>query len=534
MKALLRIITLLRVCIRHRLDVPLLRLPIPMALRIALWLMPWRVLVPVRGSEPERVKNALIDLGPVFVKFGQLLATRRDLLADEWVEPLGSLLDKVPPFAGAEAQKIIEQAIGQSVDSAFKEFDQNPLASASVAQVHAARLSSGEAVVVKVIRPGIQRTIRRDIRLMRAMASLLNTWVPDLRRLRAQAVIDEFEKTIYDELDLQREAANASQLGRNFEDSDLLYIPKIYWQFTNPKVLVQERIFGVQVNDLEAIDAAGINRKELARVGVEIFFTQVFRDSFFHADMHPGNIFVNPSTPSQPQYMAVDFGIVGSLTREDQAYLARILLAFFERDYRQIAQLHVDCGWLPADTPVHEFEGAIRAVSEPIFAKPLAEISFAQVLLGLFQTARRFNMQVQPQLVLLQKTMLNIEGLGRQLYPQLDLWETAQPILRKWYKAQVSPKTVVRQLRDNWPDMAQQLPHIPGLVHDALAQQAKAKTANEQVVVKPASKRPWLAVVLFAAGAVTLPLDWHALWHYAPVSSLAMIVALIWLWRAGK
>lgn len=533
MKAVLRIFTLLRVCIRHRLDVPLLRLPIPLAVRLVIWLMPWRYLVPVRGAEPERVKAALIDLGPVFVKFGQLLATRRDLLAEQWLEPLASLLDKVPPFAGAEAQAIIEQAIGEPVNTAFKEFDQAPLASASVAQVHAARLSSGEAVVVKVIRPGIVRTIRRDIRLMRALAGLLHTWVPDLRRLRAHAVIDEFEKTLYDELDLQREAANASQLKRNFADSELLYIPQIYWQYTNPKVLVQERIFGLQVNDIEAIDAAGIDRKELARVGVEIFFTQVFRDSFFHADMHAGNIFVNSATPSQPQYMAVDFGIVGSLTREDQAYLARILLAFFERDYHQIAQLHVDCGWLPADTPVHEFEGAIRTVSEPIFDKPLAEISFAQVLLGLFQTARRFNMQVQPQLVLLQKTMLNIEGLGRHLYPQLDLWQTAQPILRKWYQAQVSPKTVVRQLRDNWPDMAQQLPQLPGLLHAALEQQSKSQVNIEMPPLKR-SKGHWLPIAILTISLATLPMDWYALWYYAPLNSLVIAAALVWLWRGNR
>ncbi|MDP6969361.1 MAG: ubiquinone biosynthesis regulatory protein kinase UbiB [Gammaproteobacteria bacterium] len=533
MKALLRIFTLLRVLVRHRLDVPLLRQTIPFALRLAIWLMPWRHLVPVRGSEPQRVKDALIDLGPVFVKFGQLLATRRDLLADEWVEPLASLLDKVPPFSGQAAQVIIEEAIGQPVAEAFKEFELTPLASASVAQVHAARLSSGEAVVVKVIRPGIKRVMYRDIRLMRALARLLNTWVPDFRRLRANDVINEFEKTLYDELDLQREAANASQLERNFTGSELLYIPQTYWQYTNRKVLVQERIFGLPVNDIAAIEAAGIDRKELARVGVEIFFTQVFRDSFFHADMHPGNIFVNPATPSQPQYMAVDFGIVGSLTHEDQAYLARILLAFFERDYHQIAQLHVDCGWLPADTPVREFESAIRAVSEPIFARPLAEISFAQVLLGLFQTARRFNMQVQPQLVLLQKTMLNIEGLGRQLYPQLDLWQTAQPILRQWYKAQVSPKQVVRQLRDSWPDMAQQLPQLPGLLHKALEQQAQPRELGDIKSEKP-RQNSLLPFALLAAGLFTMPLNWLWLWQHAPLNSLLIIVALFWLWRGNR
>ncbi len=531
MKAFIRTLALLRVVIRHRLDVPLLRLPIPLALRLLIWCMPWRWLVPVKASEPERVKQALIDLGPVFVKLGQLLATRRDLLADQWVEPLASLLDKVPPFSGAKAQQIIEQAIGLPVSEAFKEFQQEPLASASVAQVHAARLSSGEAVVVKVIRPGIEKVMRRDIRLMRAVARVINTWSPDLRRLRANDVIDEFEKTLYDELDLQREAANASQLRRNFEDSELLYIPKIYWDYTNRKVLVQERIFALPVNDIEAIEAAGINRKELARVGVEIFFTQVFRDSFFHADMHPGNIFVNPATPSKPQYMAVDFGIVGTLTREDQAYLARILLAFFERDYHKIAQLHVDCGWLPEDTAVNEFEAAIRAVSEPIFAKPLAEISFAQVLLGLFQTARRFNMQVQPQLVLLQKTMLNIEGLGRQLYPQLDLWETAAPILRQWYKQQIHPKQVISQLQDNWPDMVQQLPQLPGLIHAALAQQAKAKVETAKQVKHGKSIMP---LGLLTLGLLSMPFNWAWIWQHAPINTLVILLALIWLWRQRK
>ena len=403
MKAILRGFSIVRVIIRYRLDVPLLGYALPVPVRLIFWCMSWRLLVPVRGTVAQRMRLALIDLGPVFVKLGQLMSTRRDMLDDELAEQLATLLDKVPAFDSALSKRLIEQALKQRVDQAFAEFDDIPLASASVAQVHSARLITGEAVVVKIIRPGIKRTIERDLRLMRLLAKIINVAVPDFQRLRLQDVIDEYQKTILDELDLQREAGNASQLRRNFKNSNLLYIPKMYWDLSNASVLVQERIFGLRVNDIEAIEKAGISRQELAKRGVEIFFTQVFRDSFFHADMHPGNIFVNPKIAHDPQYMAVDFGIVGSLSQEDQTYLARILLAFFNRDYRQIAQLHVDCGWLPADTKVHEFEGAIRGVSEPIFARPLAEISFAQVLLGLFQTARRFNMQVQPQLVLLQK-----------------------------------------------------------------------------------------------------------------------------------
>lgn len=538
MKALLRGFSILRVIIKYRLDVPLLGYALPLPVRLVFWCMPWRWLIPVRGTVAQRIRLALIDLGPVFVKFGQLLSTRRDMLDDELAEQLATLLDKVPAFDSKHSKRLIEQALKQSVGQAFAEFDDIPLASASVAQVHSARLASGESVVVKVIRPGIKPIIVRDLRLMRWVAKVINVAVPDLRRLCLHGVIDEYEKTIFDELDLQREAGNASQLRRNFDHSNLLYIPKIHWELSNKQVLVQERIHGLPVNDIDAIENAGIDRQELAKRGVEIFFTQVFRDSFFHADMHPGNIFVNPALPHDPQYMAVDFGIVGSLTREDQAYLARILLAFFNRDYRQIAQLHVDCGWLPADTKVHEFEGAIRGVSEPIFSRPLAEISFAQVLLGLFQTARRFNMQVQPQLVLLQKTMLNIEGLGRQLYPQLNLWETAQPILEQWFKQQVSPKQVYRQLKQEWPDLAQQLPHLPGLVHDALEQVSKPRVMIEAASDKPPQpSNHWggmvglalcLGAVLIHPVAIT-----HHIWA-APVSFVLGLAGVLVLWSRGN
>ncbi|MDO7573247.1 MAG: ubiquinone biosynthesis regulatory protein kinase UbiB [Oceanospirillaceae bacterium] len=537
MKAIFRSFSILRVIIRYRLDVALLGYALPLPVRLIFWCMPWRLLVPVRGNVGQRLRLALIDLGPVFVKFGQLLSTRRDMLDDELAEQLATLLDKVPAFDSQQSKRLIEQALKQTVVDAFAEFDDEPLASASVAQVHSARLISGEAVVVKIIRPGIRRTIERDLKLMRLVAKVINAAVPDLRRLRLHDVIDEYEKTILDELDLQREAGNASQLRRNFENSNLLYIPKMYWHLSNPSVLVQERIYGVPVSDIVAIEKAGISRQELAKRGVEIFFTQVFRDSFFHADMHPGNIFVNPSLPNDPQYMAVDFGIVGSLSQEDQTYLARILLAFFNRDYRQIAQLHVDCGWLPADTKVHEFEGAIRGVSEPIFSKPLAEISFAQVLLGLFQTARRFNMQVQPQLVLLQKTMLNIEGLGRQLYPQLNLWETAQPILEEWFKRQVSPKQVYRQLKQEWPDLVQQLPYLPGLVHDALQQSAHPLPITASVKKGPKAKGHWsgligLVFVLAAAALHPIPIA-NQVW-VAPVSTVLGLIGILILWNRGN
>ena len=537
MKALLRLFTLLRVFIRYRLDVLLLRRSLPFVVRLLIWCMPWRLLIKPKASEPERVKMALIALGPIFVKLGQILATRRDLLEDEWAEALTQLFDKVPPFAGNQARERVEQTLGQSVTETFKEFDDAALASASVAQVHSARLVTGESVIVKILRPGIKTIIRRDIGLMRFAANLVEAFIPDANRLRASEVIDQFEQTLHDELDLQREAANASQIKRNFAGSDLIYIPTIYWQYTSRDILVQERVYGLPVSDVNAIKSSGINCQELARVGVEIFFTQVFRDSFFHADMHGGNIFVDPDRLQQPRYLAVDFGIVGSLTRQDQSYLARILLAFFEQDYRAIAQLHVDCGWLPKDTPVHEFEGAVRAVSEPIFAKPLAEISFAQVLLGLFQTARRFNMQVQPQLVLLQKTLFNIEGLGRQLYPQLDLWQVAQPVLKRWYREQVSPKQVIKQLRTNWPDMAQQLPELPGLIHETLSQRVQVK--QQAVVPRKKSRAFLLPMALLLAFIVSL-FDQDQLsqlvtfiWYDSPLQFLGIVVAIAWLLRVN-
>jgi len=469
-KRLLRSFKILRVIARYRLDTFFDGLNLPVYLRVLLMLLPWRYMVAADKPRGERLRLALEALGPVFIKFGQMLSTRRDLLPDDVAEELKKLQDQVPPFGGAEAQRIIEQSLGQPVSELFAKFEQEPLASASVAQVHKATLGDGRDVVVKVIRPGIDRTIQKDVALLYGVAEIVQAIWADGRRLRPVEVVAEYEQTIFDELDLRKEAANGSQLHRNFAGSDILYVPEIYWDYTRANVLVMERIHGIPVADVDQLLAQNTDMKKLAERGVEIFFTQVFRDSFFHADMHPGNIFVSRENPQSPQYIAVDFGIVGSLTPEDQSYLARNFLAFFQRDYRQVAQLHVDSGWVPSDTNVDAFETAIRSVCEPIFEKPLKEISFGQVLLGLFQTARRFNMEVQPQLVLLQKTLLNIEGLGRQLYPELDLWKTAKPFLEGWMKERMGPKAVYRTVKQQAPDWLEKMPHMPQLIFDALNQ----------------------------------------------------------------
>jgi len=469
-KRLLRSFKILRVIARYRLDTFFDGVNLPVYLRVLLMLLPWRYMIAADKPRGERLRLALEALGPVFIKFGQMLSTRRDLLPDDVAEELKKLQDQVPPFGGAEAQRIIEQSLGQPVSELFAKFEQEPLASASVAQVHKATLGDGRDVVVKVIRPGIERTIQKDVALLYGVAEIVQAIWADGRRLRPVEVVAEYEQTIFDELDLRKEAANGSQLHRNFAGSDILYVPEIYWDYTRANVLVMERIHGIPVADVDQLLAQNTDMKKLAERGVEIFFTQVFRDSFFHADMHPGNIFVSRENPQSPQYIAVDFGIVGSLTPEDQSYLARNFLAFFQRDYRQVAQLHVDSGWVPSDTNVDAFETAIRSVCEPIFEKPLKEISFGQVLLGLFQTARRFNMEVQPQLVLLQKTLLNIEGLGRQLYPELDLWKTAKPFLEGWMKERMGPKAVYRTVKQQAPDWLEKMPHMPQLIFDALNQ----------------------------------------------------------------
>ena len=465
-----RIFVILWVVSRYRLDKFIPRKPLPLSVRILFIFAPWHVFPVPKLSKGERLRLSLEALGPIFIKFGQILSTRRDLLPDEIADELKKLQDKVPPFNGADAQAIIEQALGKKIGDLFAEFEQSPLASASIAQVHSATMHDGREVVVKVIRPGIEKTISQDIALLLILASLLEKYWEDGRRLHPLQIVEDYERTIYDELDLQREAANASQLRRNFLNSSLIYIPEIYWDYTHKKVLVMERIQGIPVADIDALKAANVNLKYLAETGVEIFFTQVFRDSFFHADMHPGNIFVDTTTPDKAKYIAIDFGIVGTLTPEDQNYLARNLLAFFKRDYKQVAELHISSGWVPEDTRVDEFESAIRTVCEPIFERPLKDISFGQFLLRLFQTARRFNMEVQPQLVLLQKTLLNIEGLGRQLYPDLDLWNTAKPYLENWMKERIAPPGVFKNIKQHLPDWLEQSPEVPRLLFDAMTQ----------------------------------------------------------------
>ncbi len=461
----MRVLHISWVLLRHGLDEVILAAHLFRGIRFFRFLSPffWAS----AGRRPpygERIRRALEDLGPIFVKFGQMVSTRRDLLPDEIADELAKLQDRVPPFPGHVAVKQIESAFRQKISDIFLEFDETPLASASIAQVHTATLLDGTKVVVKVLRPRIEKIIQRDVNLLATIARLAQRYSKEAKRLRPVEVADEFRKTIIDELDLMREAANASQLRRNFLNSEQLYVPEVYWDLCRRDVMVIERIHGTNVGNINALHEQGISMKMLGERGVEIFFTQVFRDNFFHADMHPGNIFVSP----EGQYIAVDFGIMGTLSTADQRYLAENLLAFFNRDYRRVAELHVESEWVPRSTRIDEFEAAIRTVSEPIFEKPLAEISFGHFLLRLFQVARRFDMQVQPQLVLLQKTLLNIEGLGRQLYPELDLWTTAKPFMETWIKQQVGPRAFAKRFKENLPLMSEQLPEIPLLAYRVL------------------------------------------------------------------
>lgn len=412
----------------------------------------------------EAIRHCLESLGPIFVKFGQLLSTRRDIVPDDIADALALLQDRVKPFDSKIAKQIIETRFKKPLSDIFTTFEEHPFASASIAQVHGAILKEGHAAIVKVLRPHIQNQIEQDIEWMTWLAKMTHRAFPKLRRFRPIDVVKEFELTLFDELDLLREAGNASQLKRNFKDSSIIYVPHIYWDYTHHDVLVMERIHGVNISDMATLKASGTNLKLLAERGVEIFFTQVFRDSFFHADMHPGNIFVDITQPHNPKYVAVDFGIMGSLSPDDQQYLALNFLAFFKRDYRKVAELHVQSGWVPKETRIDAFEAAIRTVCEPIFERPLKDISFAQTLIRLFQTAQRFNMPIQPQLILLQKTLLNIEGLGRQLYPDLDLWATAKPYLEKWMKKRFSLRSFMSEIRQQLPRWMQLLHHLPDRV----------------------------------------------------------------------
>ncbi|MGM8931857.1 ubiquinone biosynthesis regulatory protein kinase UbiB [Salinicola halophyticus] len=527
---------------RYRLDSLVPQEKLPPVIR---WL--WRFapvrLIPIGDhSRGKRLRLALESLGPIFVKFGQMLSTRRDLLPPDIADELKRLQDQVPPFPGETARAMVEVELGKTVEEAFAAFETEPMASASIAQVHAAELHSGEQVVVKIIRPGIDRIMREDIGLLYTFARLMRR-IPEARRLRPVEVIKDYEATLFDELDLNKEAANTSQLKRNFLSSPLLYVPTIHWSLTHRQVMVQERINGIPVADIDALRAQGTDLKKLAERGVEIFFTQVFRDNFFHADMHPGNIFVSRENPTEPRYIAIDCGIVGSLTREDQDYLARNLLAFFRQDYYEVAVLHIESGWVGEGTRANEFASAIRAVCEPILEKPLKDISFGQVLLGLFQTARRFNMEVQPQLVLLQKTLLNIEGLGRQLYPDLDLWSTARPYLERWMRERAGPKGFWKALQKHAPELAHQIPELPVLAYQALSDREQQRRLNRQQTealtglearfqrAAPRARRLRLGAVLLAVALAWQPMLTWAEQQPWPVLVAAGLGIVLLAWR---
>lgn len=474
LRLLLRLLAIQRVLFRHGLDELIAGTHLFRPFRFLLYLWPsYWMARSHHAPRGVRIREALQELGPIYVKFGQSVSTRQDLLPPDIGAELAKLQDQVPPFPSEQALAEVERAFGRPASAIFAEFSPTALAAASIAQVHAAKLPGGQDVVVKILRPGIQKQVAADLEVLYAVARLTERYWAESRRLRPVELVAEYEKTIVNELDLLRETANAAQLRRNFEDDPKIYVPEVYWDYCRPTVMVVERIHGIQIDDMEALRAARVNIPRLAANGVAIFFTQVFRDNFFHADMHPGNIFVDATDPEQPRYCAVDFGIVGSLADSDRRYLAENFLAFFERDYHRVAQLHVDSHWVPPGTRVDEFESAIRSVCEPIFAKPLKDISFGTVLLRLFQVARQFDMRVQPQLMLLQKTLVQIEGLGRTLYPELDLWVTAQPVLKAWLREQSGPRATLRRLRREIPDLRHTLEKLPTALRRFVERQAE-------------------------------------------------------------
>ena len=483
LRVLARLIQIQRVLVRHGLDEFVTETRLYRPLRFIFLASPWTWLERRKvASRGERLRLALEELGPIFIKLGQALSTRRDLLPPDIAEELAKLQDRVPPFDGKLAKQIIETAYGKTLSEVFEAFDEKPLAAASIAQVHVAKLRSAGEVVVKVLRPGMREIISGDLEVMHALADLAKRNSSEARRLRVDEIVDEYEKTVLDELDLMREAANAAQLRRNFEGSALLHVPAVHWDYCRVNVMVMERIRGVTISDMATLRALGTNIPMLAENGVKIFFTQVFRHNFFHADMHPGNIFVLVDDPSRPRYAAVDFGIVGTLDLRDMHYLAENFLAVFDRNYRRVAELHVESGWVPSTTRVDEMESAIRTVLEPIFNKPLKDISFGTILLRLFDISRRFDMRIQPQLILLQKTLLNIEGLGRDLYPELDIWQTAAPILREWMRDRLSVRTQIKHFRDHLPALVEVAHALPPLLKVAVQ---KAQDGKLHIGVQP-------------------------------------------------
>ncbi|MDX1487874.1 MAG: ubiquinone biosynthesis regulatory protein kinase UbiB [Acidiferrobacterales bacterium] len=538
-----RLLRITHVLVKHDLDELVTATHLFRPYRLLLRLMPWSWRRPT-APRGVRLREALEELGAIFVKFGQILSTRPDLLPEDIADELSKLQDRVPPFSGEQAVAVIERAYGGPIDRYLQAFERKPAASASVAQVHFARLSDGSEVAVKVLRPGVEKVIQRDLAVLYTVARLASRYSADARRLRPIEVVDEFNKTLQDELDLRREAANASQLRANFADSDMMYVPRVYWDLARRDVMVMEWITGIPISNIEALKAAGIDMRRLAHNGVRIFFTQAFRDGFFHADMHPGNIFVTP----EGQYRAVDFGIMGSLGEQDKRYLAENFLAFFNRDYRAVAEAHLRAGWVPAATRVDEFEAAIRSVCEPIFAKPIKDISFGRLLLHLFQTARRFNMEVQPQLVLLQKTLFNIEGLGRRLYPELDLWETAKPFLEQWTREHLGPRALLRTLRRELPRWWEIAPQFPGVAHEVLERARDGKLElgwrsrelqQLRTEIGINQRRLYFAVVgsaFILSGALTLGVNAYAPpgWEFVPLVGWALgalgVVLLVRAW----
>jgi len=512
LRTIARIVSIQRVLVRYGLDDIIKETHLLRPLRFLFYVLPRQR----DTSAPigERIRLALEELGPIFVKFGQAISTRRDLLPTDIADELAKLQDTVPPFPAEQAIEILEGAYGKSLDEVFQRFDRQPFAAASIAQVHTAQLPDGKEVIVKLLRPGVQEQIERDLEVLKLIAGLANRYWRHSKRLKPLEIVAEYERTIIDELDLLREAANTSQLKRNFEASDMLYVPEIYWDFCRPEVMVQERIYGIPISDMQGLRESGANIQRLAENGVEIFFTQVFRHNFFHADMHPGNIFVIVTDPERPKYAAVDFGIIGTLSPTDQRYLAENFLAFFDRDYHRIAKLHLDSGWVPEGTRIDQLEMAVRTVCEPIFNKPLNEISFSQVLMQLFRVAQRFDVEIQPQMILLHKTLFNIEGLGRELYPQLDLWKTAHPVLKRWMSEQVGPQAVIDDLRENLPQLRHALRELPAIIH-YLAEQAEAPPGGDERRKKELramqsdldalrKQRNWLLVAVAAIAAIAV------------------------------
>ncbi len=541
LRVLARLVQIQHVLVKHGLDDFVRETHLYRPLRFLLFLYPGTWFGP-RRSTPlgERLRLALEALGPIFVKFGQTLSTRRDLLPPDIADELSKLQDRVPPFSGTMAREAIERSLGRPVARIFASFDETPLAAASIAQVHAARLENGREVVVKVLRPGMRTLIEKDLEVLYLLAGLAQAYWREARRLRPVELVAEYEKTVIDELDLMREAANAAQLRRNFAHSDMLYVPEVFWDYCRTDVMVMERIRGIPISDMARLRAAGTDFARLAENGVRIFFTQVFRHNFFHADMHPGNIFVLADDPARPRYAAIDFGIMGTLNPRDQHYLAENFLAVFERDYRRVAVLHVESGWVPAGTRVDEMESAIRTVCEPIFDRPLADISFGHLLLRLFEISRRFNMPIQPQLMLLQKTLFNIEGLGRELYPQLDIWNTATPILREWMRERVSVGRLWKSLKRQLPDIIESIQALPAVFTQSVRRVHEPETHPEVAAVillreemRAAARRRDVVIVgatVLLGGLVWLaiaPVAWPG-WALTAAGVLGLLVAYRW------